>query len=130
MKTKYTYPVWYQKFIRFYFSANAWKKWPTSSSPYGIPMSIYGCPDQELNNWRHYHLNVTFLHPHLLQKTTIGGNPYDPEQFTVGPFGDFNYQLNICKSRGSLSSDLDAEWPRGTYAIYTFDLKCPKGEFC
>ena len=46
------------------------RKWPDGS--YSIPMAIYGCPDQAINNWKHGSINFTFTYPMTLTEASYG----------------------------------------------------------
>ena len=46
------------------------RKWPDGS--YSIPMTIYGCPDQAINNWKHGSINFTFTYPMTLTEASYG----------------------------------------------------------
>ena len=48
--------------------AEALRQWPDGD--YSIPMSIYGCPDQAINKWKHGSINMTFTYPITFNETT------------------------------------------------------------
>ena len=107
-------------------------------------MSIYGCPDQELNNWKHSHFDLIFVYSQSW-KTHAYGLSQEHKLDYVEPFDTFNYPYYFCvKERVSSepsttnhdSSDwhktvtTTAEWPRGQYIIYsTMNDECPNGKF-
>ena len=106
-------------------------------------MSIYGCPDQELNNWKHSHFDLIFAYA-ISWKELAYGLSQENDIYYVGPFHTFNY-LNYFCVKERLSSEpstiyhdrsdwyktvaTTAEWPRGQYLIYsTMNDECPSGE--
>ena len=120
----------------FFISEHAWRKWPNGN--YAIPMSVYGCPDQNLNNWKHNFINITYSTSHMLKEATLGKVYLKDDLYTLGPFGSHNFQYNFCIKSDSLTngetndvSDIiheTAEWPNGDYAILRMKGKCPDGE--
>ena len=107
-------------------------------------MSVYGCPEQYVNNWKKNHINITYSTDYILQEATIGNVSRKDDLIVVGPFGSFTQQTNFCiKSRAGNGSpptnqettgwDKDitetAEWPRGDYAIFQMKGMCPDGKF-
>ena len=106
-------------------------------------MSIYGCPDQELNNWRHSHFDLISVYS-LSWKTHAYGLSQDHHLDYVGPFETFSYPDYFCvKERVSsepptINHDSSvwhktvtttAEWPRGHYVVYPLNKdECPSGE--
>ena len=94
-------------------------------------MSIYGCPEQEINKWEHGYTNITYAYPNYLYEKNIGAVQQHHNLYTLGPFGRFSHQLNYCTKvteNGSSSSPGGSEWPRGSYAIYKgFLSHCPDG---
>ena len=99
-------------------------------------MSIYGCPDQELNNWKYRHVDALKSYSELSQKHDLD---------YVGPFDAYRYPNYFCvKERVSNEPSIvkhnsldwqktvttSAEWPRGNYGIYPMmNDECPSGEF-
>ena len=129
----------------FQFSEFAWQQWPDGN--YATPMSVYGCPDQDLNNWETGYINLTFGRHYDLKEVTQTGSTVKLERwdnlFSLGPFGEVTFQLNFCvkvaKKNGVSTHDFEkedewledvsttTEWPRGTYAIYDTVDNCPSG---
>ena len=70
--------------LPFYFSVEYRRRWPQGS--YSVPMSIYGCPDPDVNFWEYGYINITFQYP-----ITVGTAAY-----IIGPFGAFAYQFTFC----------------------------------
>ena len=130
---KISYPPVVQRVVTTYhFPGGSWKRWPDGD--YSIPMSIYGCPEQEINNWIHSFINIT-----LTAQTTIHyiKGAVEDEYITwqahdfllLGPYGSNTVQMNFC-SKLSISGKLKGvEWPRGLYAVYSNDRNsCPEGK--
>ena len=49
-------------------------------------MSIYGCPDPDVNTWEYGYINITFQHPVMV----------DTSPYIMGPFGIDVYQITFC----------------------------------
>ena len=49
-------------------------------------MSIYGCPDPDVNTWEYGYINITFQHPVMV----------DTSPNIMGPFGKDVYQITFC----------------------------------
>ena len=102
-------------------------------------MSIYGCPDQELNNWSHgsYNITVSTDQTYDLEGVNEDGDVFrwkKSDLLLLGPFGGYTFQINFCtKYQTALEPEtrylyddghgqqmyLDlAEWPRGEYGIF------------
>ena len=124
-------------------AGNSWRKWPEGS--YSIPMSIYGCPDQELNNWKHGSFNITLSteYPYDLMGLHENSTIFrwkKRDLLLLGPFGEYTFQLNVCtKNKYQHLQDIEdgndwgyvykdgngneiyldvGEWPRGEYIIF------------
>ena len=99
-------------------------------------MSVYGCPDQELNEWKHGYFNITVSS--FTQYDLLGKNNRDKifkwryrDLLLLGPYGKHFFQLNFCTKDGYFCDPRvdeicpdDAklyqteEWPSGEYIIF------------
>ena len=97
-------------------------------------MSVYGCPEQEINNWKHGYTNITYTYPNYLYEDKIGAVQQQHNLSTLGPFGRFSHQINYCTKvpqHGLSNTSGGSEWPRGKYAIYHDSSNindCPTGK--
>ena len=66
------------------FSVEYRRSWPAGD--YSIPMSIYGCPDPDVNTWEYGYINISFKNPIMVETS-----PY-----VMGPFGVDVYQTTFC----------------------------------
>ena len=97
-------------------------------------MSVYGCPDQHINKWKHGYANITFSDPYFMTESTLGEISQEHDLLTLGPYDKFSYQLNFCTKVQSVKAHdhLEGmEWPRGRYAIYHTGNAdhCPEGMY-
>ena len=108
----------------------AWRQWPDGD--YAIPMSVYGCSDQELNNWQHSQNHAV----HYV-KYAWGVNSKDivtlkDDVLNLGPIGlnSNTFQVNYCVKHSTSNGQRmrDVEWPRGNYAIFPTNYVCPIGK--
>ena len=65
--------------------------WPPGD--YAVPMSIYGCPDPDVNMWHFGYINITFKENMFF---SVPGQDY-----LIGPYGDPDfktvpYQYSFC----------------------------------
>ena len=107
-------------------------------------MSIYGCPDQDLNNWHHGSYNITVSTDNIyhLEGVNETGSAFQwniDDLFLLGPFGDYTFQINFCtKVESALEPETRylyedgqgqqmylelAEWPRGEYGVFNAEAK-------
>ena len=125
-------------YMRF-FSEFAWKQWPDGN--YAIPMTVYGCPDQETNNWKHKRYGHLLMEQSIykVDDTVTPSLRYD--FVNLGPFDDYEVRMNLCvkqplKKQNDIYNEDSfeermletAEWPPGNYAIYPKTNVCPKGK--
>ena len=104
-------------------------------------MSIYGCPDQDLNNWDHGSYNITvstdnIYHLEGIDETNSAFQWNIDDLILLGPFGEYTFQINFCTKVESADTrhvyeddqgqrmylDLD-EWPRGEYGVFNAEEK-------
>ena len=107
-------------------------------------MSVFGCPDQEINRWKHgyvlqgYGLVMDFVIDGVLNLTI------DHEFFHLGEVLPSIFRINYCIKEDNPKSQIttqdnytdwesqlriNTEWPRGKYDIYMISDDCPIGEF-
>ena len=96
-------------------------------------MSVYGCPDQKLNNWQHSQNHAVHRSKYAWGVNGIDSLALKDNVINLGPIGlnSSTFQLNYCVKQ-STSDDQrmkDAEWPRGLYAIFSANYECPIGKF-
>ena len=127
--------------VDFSSLGNSWRRWPQGK--YSIPMSIYGCPDQELNNWSHgsYNITISTDYTYDLEGVNETGSKFlwdKSDLLLLGPFGTNTFQINFCTRDKSASAPdtkhlyedesgqriyLElAEWPRGDYGIFNANV--------
>ena len=94
-------------------------------------MSIYGCPEQSINQWSHAYINLTLDDKNgdrKLQRPLNKNYRTWGDFILLGPYGRNFIQLNFCSKTSHVGSKKGVEWPRGTYGVYSNDGKtCPKG---
>lgn len=105
--------------------------WPNGE--YAIPRSVYGCPDNELNNWKYGYMRLIFPHRYHLdrQQYEEGVGIPQSQEYVLGLVGKNTFQMNFCaKIPEDAAGHIDsAEWPGGSYSIYQWATKCPEGRF-
>ena len=122
------------KCILIDFADNSWKRWPDGD--YSIPMSIYGCPEQEINKWSHGYINFTMDSDSAQLIRYINGEKMrhqfwdEMNFFLLGPYGKRVIQMNFCSKQTFNGKLKGGEWPRGSYAVFSNDgQSCPYGRF-
>ena len=115
-------------------------------------MSVYGCPDQELNEWKHGYFNITVSssYPYDLLGRNNRDNIFkwrDRDLLLLGPFGKHIFQLNFCTKKSKFCDprvfercpddfklNQTEEWPSGEYIIFGTGpehgpkkSQCPRG---
>ena len=124
----------------FFISEFAWKQWPDGD--YAIPMSVYGCPDPESNEWKHKRYAVKLLAHSIYKVYDFVDLSLKNDFFNLGPFGFYQLKINVCvKQRSNTERYANrqtsfedrlletAEWPPGNYVVYPKDEVCPKGKY-
>ena len=95
-----------------------------------MPLSVYGCPASENNNWNHGYINISFKNDVRLFEKQLGEVGWNAAFLLLaGPYGHHSYQLNFCTSS---NKGLRARWPIGKYSVFSTDYeyrRCPQGEF-
>ena len=103
--------------------------WPDGD--YALPMSVYGCPDTNVNKWNYGYMNISIKDNIELFETSIGqvlGNGPDWNLLELyGPYGLHSIQLNFCTKVNSGNEYNVAEWPSGQYGVYATQSPCPSG---
>ena len=91
--------------VDFPLLGNSWRRWPRGK--YSIPMSIYGCPDQELNNWSHGSYNITISTDQTYDLEGVNGigdvfRWKKSDLLLLGPFGEYTFSTfrNCCILHG------------------------------
>lgn len=102
--------------------------WPDGD--YALPMSVFGCPDPDTNNWQYGYINITFKLTIDLFETSLGriGNNETDLNFLelLGPYGPHSIQLNFCTHE---KKDYDETgWPSGQYGVHGTHNGCPTGK--
>ena len=96
-------------------------------------MSVYGCPDQELNNWQHSQNHAVHQVKYAWGVNSIDIIALKDDVLNLGPIGlnSNTFQVNYCVKHSSSNGQRmkDAEWPRGNYAIFPTNYECPIGKF-
>ena len=96
-------------------------------------MSVYGCPDQKLNNWQHSQNHAVHRHKYAWGVNGIDSLALKDDVINLGPIGlnSSTFQLNYCVKQSTSDGQRmkDAEWPRGLYAIFPTNYECPIGKF-
>ena len=102
--------------------------WP--SGDYAIPLSVYGCPASDNNNWSLGYINISFRNDVRLFEKQLGEVGWNAAFLLLaGPYGHHSYQMNFCTSSNNGSK---ARWPIGTYSVFSTDNAnrgCPQGGF-
>ena len=117
-------------FVRLEF---AWRQWPDDRA-YSIPKSVYGCPEQSVNEWVEGYIiiKIEMVRNMALIEKTLGRLTQENNLYTSGPIQSDGYRLSFCsKKKHSETGDInrDAEWPRGNYAIFKHRFNvCPEGK--
>ena len=96
-------------------------------------MSIYGCPEQEINKWSHAYINVTMGNDNRGLVRSINEEVRlwkEPDFLLLGPYGKRFIQMNFCSKTSQPGKLKGGEWPHGVYAVYSNDGEsCPDGRF-
>ncbi|XP_060084391.1 uncharacterized protein LOC132563668 [Ylistrum balloti] len=102
-------------------------KWPKGE--YGLPMSAFGCPEEDSFGWNSGYANLTL--PELSSKQLWNDlDDVTVEPHIMGPFHEHIMQLNFClKQKISLTNDSDKNWPQGKYCLYKVGNTCPTEDF-
>ena len=110
------------------------KRWPDEN--YALPMSVYGCPDRAVNDWKYGYINITFNstitffeHP----RGPLGRNASDLSLTELlGPYGPNSIQLNFCGREKKEKNEEVFDWPSGQYGVYGTNpnQSCPAGTSC
>ena len=114
-------------------------RWPDGD--YAMPMSTYGCPDPDINEWKYGYMNISFWHGFELSVPSIGALGWSASNGSLklfellGPYGSHSIQLNFCgrfSGNGSISGNGSDQtlWPTGMYGIYGTEQNCPTGKTC
>ena len=94
-----------------------------------MPLSVYGCPASENNNWKHGYINISFKVDVRLFEKQLGEVGWNAAFLLLaGPYGHHSYQLNFCTSSNKGSR---ARWPIGKYSVFSTDFEyrsCPQGK--
>ena len=106
-------------------------RWPDGD--YAIPMSTYGCPDPDINEWKYGYMNISFWQGFELSGPSIGALGWSASNGSLklfellGPYGSHSIQLNFCGRVSGNGSD-QTLWPTGKYGIYGTEQNCPSGK--
>ena len=106
-------------------------------------MPVFGCPDQELNDWKHKSLMVHYFHYSWTMIDGISNLTIRHNLLHLGRMSIDNLEIRLCVKQSIrvtptpiINTDEywqqqlseSAEWPRGKYDIYMTSDDCPKGE--
>ena len=110
----------------------AWRQWPDYEA-YSIPKSVYGCPEQSVNEWAEGYIDFKVKEEEetVLLEKSLGQVTKEKNLLTIGPYQSDGFRLSFCTKRqqiGTGESDRNKEWPRGNYAIFGLNELCPKGQ--
>ena len=95
------------------------RRWP--SGDYSILMSKYGCPDPDINDWKHGYVNISFGKDIKLEGVDN----------LMGPFSRRNFQLTFCTmipDENDWIRDVTADWPHGNFSVFEGHSCCPDGK--
>ena len=67
-----------------FYSALERRRWPPGD--YSLPISRYGCPDPDVNDWKYGYINITIEYP----------SERSFSDYLMGPFGEKSCQLTFC----------------------------------
>ncbi|XP_033745629.1 uncharacterized protein LOC117331143 [Pecten maximus] len=102
-------------------------QWPRGE--YGLPMSTFGCPEEDRFGWKGGYINLTLPDSYRSQLWN-DDDEITLEPHIMGPFHTHTMQLNFClRQTFSLSNDTDEKWPPGEYCLYKVGNMCPSGDF-
>ena len=120
----------------------AWRQWPDGD--YAIPMPVFGCPDQELNNWKHRSIMINYREYSWTLIDGIAANMTIRHNLRhLGSIIKDVFEIRLCVKQRTraktspLSNSYEkwqhqlsesAEWPRGKYDVYKTSDNCPTGE--
>ena len=101
-------------------------EWPTGE--YALPMSMFGCPEEETRGWQNGFINLTI-------PVTAPNHEWNDDDLEttepniLGPYYKHSIQLNFCtKTEESYNHSMKIMyWPNGSYCIYRIGATCPIG---
>ncbi|OWF42800.1 G-protein coupled receptor GRL101 [Mizuhopecten yessoensis] len=101
-------------------------EWPKGE--YGLPMSAFGCPEEDRFGWSGGYVNLTLQESSRRQLwNDLDDVTFEPH--IMGPFHTHAMQLNFClKQNVSRENDIEDSWPPGEYCLYKVGDRCPTEE--
>ena len=96
-------------------------------------MSIYGCPEPDMNGWKYGYINISFVQRADLYERHLGIVGWNHSfLMLLGPYGPYSYQLNFCTRVSGNGNILETDtpmWPPGQYSMYGTAAGCPQGKY-